>query len=98
MIIPPFVRLKHDIRPDDGILDVVALNAGGFGEAVAVLWQLLLRRAGRGRLVRYGRGHCVTLECDRPRPVQLDGEPAGMTPFAAEIVPGGMQVMVPRIA
>ncbi len=103
MIIPPFLRLKHDIRPDDGLLDVVVVNAGGLVEALAVIGQFLLGRtdSGRGwqgRRVRYARGRCIRLETDVPRPAQLDGEPAGTTPFTADIIPGGMQVIVPKIA
>ncbi len=98
MIIPPFVRLKPDIALDDGQLDVVALNAGSIFQAITVFWPLVMGRSGREPGVWYGRGRSIRIESDRPRQAQLDGEPAGTTPFTAEISPNGMQVMVPRIA
>ncbi len=44
----------------------------------------------------FARGRHVTVVTDAPRPVELDGEPGGVTPFTAEILPGAMQVVVPR--
>ena len=41
------------------------------------------------------RGRVVTVETDPVRPVQLDGEAAGETPFTAEILPGALRILVP---
>jgi YegS/Rv2252/BmrU family lipid kinase len=96
-IIPPFLRLRDGIVPDDGLLDVVVLNATGFVETAGVLWQLVRGAPDNGR-VRHVQGRSVRVECDEPRPVELDGEAAGMTPFAAEIVPDGLRIVLPRAA
>jgi YegS/Rv2252/BmrU family lipid kinase len=95
-IIPPFLRLRPGITPDDGLLDVVVLNANGVIESAAVLWQLATGQSGRNGRVKHIRGSRVTVESDLPKPVELDGEPAGMTPFTAEVIKGGISVILPR--
>ena len=76
-LVPPFLRLRDDIAPDDGWLDVLALQADGTWESVSVFFELLRRpRSGSGR-VWFGRGRTVRVEVleGPPRPIQLDGEP-----------------------
>ncbi len=98
-IIPPFVRLKSGIRPDDGLLDVVALRADSFGQSVRAVWDLLREpevHGGPGTFVGYARGEEIAISTpEGPEPVQLDGEPAGETPFTASVVPGAIRIMVP---
>ncbi len=95
-VIPPFVRLGKDIQPDDGWLDVVALRADGVGQSVAALWDLLRGSANGAGRVWWARGHTIKVEVvsDRPRPVQLDGEVVGDTPFETTLLPGALQVLV----
>ena len=40
-VIPPLVRLRAGIRPDDGLLDVVVMRANSFGQSVRAVWDLL---------------------------------------------------------
>jgi len=97
-LVPPFIRLKDDILNDDGVFDVIVLEATGMVESVAVMSRLLLgRKRGRGTGggVRYARGRCISVEAEVMRPVQLDGEPTGTTPFTAEVLPGALRVFVP---
>ncbi len=98
-IIPPLVRLRRGIAPDDGLLDVVVIRADSFSDSVRAVWQLLRgdgeRAAGAG-LVGYAQGRVITVETTPAEPVQLDGEPHGMTPFTAAIVPGAIRVIRPR--
>jgi diacylglycerol kinase family enzyme len=94
-IIPPFLRLRPGILPDDGLLDVVVLNATGMIESAVVLWQLATGQTGDNGRVKHIRGQRVSVESDMPRPVELDGEPAGMTPFTAEVIKGGISVILP---
>jgi len=97
-LIPPFVRLRKDIAPDDGWLDVVALHADGIGQSVAAVWELFRGSAngtGAGR-VWWGRGRTIRVEVigAQPRPVQLDGEVVGSTPFETTLLPGALTVLV----
>jgi diacylglycerol kinase (ATP) len=92
--IPPFIRFRDGISLDDGMFEVVILRATGLLESVGVLWHLL-RAGGRpGPNVQYARGSTVTVETDPPRPVLMDGEPAGVTPFTAELLPLALRVLV----
>lgn len=97
-VIPPWVRLKSGIAPDDGLLDLVIIRADSFTESVRAVWELL-REGGTGAAapgrVAYARGRVITVEADTERPVQLDGEPHGQTPFTAEVVPGAIRVLRP---
>jgi YegS/Rv2252/BmrU family lipid kinase len=98
-VIPPYVRLRSGIAPDDGLLDLIVLRADSFTDSVRAVWQLL-REGGSGRgaeagHVGYARGKVITVTTDPPEPVQLDGEPLGETPFTAEVVPGAIRVLVP---
>ena len=93
-VIPPFVRLRSGITPDDGMLDVIVLKASNVAESVRAIWHLLRERA-EGEFIRYARGQEVRVVTEPIEPVQLDGEPGGVTPFTATVVPGAIRVMVP---
>jgi len=96
-LMPPFLRLHRDIRPDDGILDVVVMRADGLWQSAAAFVELMQRRAPERRnRVWYGRGTtiAVTAEEGDPLPAQLDGEDVGTTPLAARVLPGALRVFV----
>jgi YegS/Rv2252/BmrU family lipid kinase len=97
-VIPPWVRLRSGIAPDDGLLDLVIIRADSFTESVRAVWELLREggsgAAGPGR-VAYARGREITVEAGTAQPVQLDGEPHGQTPFTAQVVPGAIRVLRP---
>lgn len=97
-VIPPYLRLSPDIVPDDGLLDVVVMRANSFGESVRAVWELL-RVPGPGEvsgsLVGFVRGKEIRIESHPAQPAQLDGEPGGVTPFTATVVPGALEVLAP---
>lgn len=98
-VIPPLVRLGADIRPDDGLLDVVVMRADSVGESVRAAWELLRARGPTSRFagfVGYARGREITVAAATPEPVQLDGEPEGETPFTVTVVPQAIRVIAPR--
>jgi diacylglycerol kinase (ATP) len=99
-VIPPFVRLGPGIAPDDGLLDVVVLRANSFSESLRVVWDMLRvapSTFGEAAYVARTRGRQVSVETDPVRPVQLDGEPGGETPFTATVVPGAIRILVPGL-
>ncbi len=99
-VIPPFIRLGAGIRPDDGLLDVVVVRANSFGQSVRAVWDLLrVAQGGRGEdaYVGYARGREIRVESTPVQPVQLDGEPGGVTPFTATVVPAAIRIMVPAV-
>jgi diacylglycerol kinase family enzyme len=110
-ILPPLVRLRPDVQPDDGWLDVLALRANGAIDGVRAMWELLwatwkpsppagpLERANGAARVWFGRGRAIAVEvvAGPPQPVQLDGDVAGETPFEARVLPGGLSVLSPAV-
>jgi diacylglycerol kinase (ATP) len=100
-VIPPFVRLRSGIRPDDGLLDVVVMRANSLGQSVRAVWDLLRDApgaAGEDNFVGYAQGREIRVETEPVQPVQLDGEPGGETPFTVRVVPGAIRIMVPKAA
>jgi diacylglycerol kinase (ATP) len=95
---PGFLRLRADLSPDDGWFDVMALDADGAMQSASAVMELVLGNArnGKGRRVWWARGRTVRVEVpgDAPRPVQLDGEVTGETPFEARLLPGALAVLV----
>ncbi len=97
-VIPPFIKLRRGIAPDEGLLDVVVVRAENFTESVQVVWELLRGQADAGThpaRVAYAQGRVVRVETSPVEPVQLDGESHGATPFVAEVVPGAIRVIRP---
>jgi diacylglycerol kinase family enzyme len=96
-LMPPLLRLHPDIRPDDGVLDVIALRARGAWQSVTAFLELLLsRRPARRDQVWRARGREVRVAVleGPPLPAQLDGEPTGTTPLEARVLPGALRVLV----
>jgi diacylglycerol kinase (ATP) len=98
-LVPPFLRLRDDIAPDDGWLDVLTLKADGAIESLRAFIELLRgpRHPRNGsRRVWFGRGQTVRVEVleGPPRPLQLDGEPRGDAPFEARLLPHALKVIV----
>ncbi len=95
-MVPPFLKIGHDIKFDDGWLDVVFLHAEGVLQGVEVLTRLILNRI-ESPLIRFARGRHITVESEPVRAVELDGEPeGGETPFTVDVAPLAVQIMVPR--
>ena len=93
-LIPPFMRVGENIAPDDGVLDVVVVHATGVVDSVGVVWRMMRGLPHGIENVRYARGRRITVESHPSRPIQLDGEPAGLTPFTADVLPGAIRVLV----
>jgi diacylglycerol kinase family enzyme len=95
---PGFLSLRETLAPDDGWLDIVALDAEGAIQSVQAVLEMLFRSNGTSKLKRvwWARGRTVSVEIPEgvPRPVQLDGEVTGTTPFEARLLPGALAVLV----
>lgn len=94
-LMPPLLRMHPDIRPDDGVLDVVALRADGAWQSVTAMLELLVRRGAAHRQVWFARGRTIRIEVEgAPRPAQLDGDVVGTTPLDVRVLPGALTVFV----
>jgi len=95
---PRFMNLRRGLVPDDGWLDIVAVDADGAWQGLSAVFELLLGREskGGGRRIWWARGRNIRVEVpdSMPRPVQLDGEVFGTTPFEARLLAGGLPVLV----
>jgi diacylglycerol kinase family enzyme len=95
-IFPPYIRLRRDVSPNDGLLDVFLVRADGFWQAIRAIWHVLIERnvlAGERGLVAHVKGREVRIEPEHPEPVELDGDAVGESPFVATVVPGAISVL-----
>jgi len=89
--LPAGIALLPDARPDDGLLDVVAVTAQGLASWMAVGTQLLLRRGGAQIARMTFRELHVDLEAEQPW--QIDGEPMGRAGQLTVTVQAGQLVL-----
>lgn len=95
-LIPGVLPLAgHGIEMDDGILNVVILDAASLPAAARVAWRMLLRSAQHDPGVTYLAARHVRITADRDLPVQADGEACGRSPLSIEVVPAGLVVLAP---
>ncbi|HVH67840.1 MAG TPA: diacylglycerol kinase family protein [Gemmatimonadales bacterium] len=100
-LIPPFLRLRDNVAPDDGWLDVLVLRAEGVLESLGAFFEMMWRPRNGARWLWFGRGRTVRVDVleGPPQPIQLDGELWGDLPFEARLVPAALSVIVdPRTA
>lgn len=99
-VIPPIISLGDDVSPEDGLLDVVLVQAHSIPSGVRAVWDLLRDARGTfGEDVFVTRYRGTTIEVvvgDGPQPVQLDGDGGGDTPFTATVLPKALRVMRQR--
>ncbi len=88
------VRVGPNISSTDGMLDLVLFTAPALRHAIVSFLSILTRRY-RSPYLRYERGRQIEVHADPPLPVEFDGDPAGATPFIAEVLPGALTVLVP---
>lgn len=95
----PMLEPKPPVVPDDGLLDVIVVTAGGPVQALAAAWEATrqdaLGETDSGRVFR-ARARSIEVRTRKPRLVELDGSVVGETPVRASVVPGGLCVLLPR--
>jgi YegS/Rv2252/BmrU family lipid kinase len=87
--------LTYRAHVDDGALDVALMRRGGMLRVLADGARALVRRHDRSSNVRYVTARSVDVRTPGI-PVQLDGEPHGVTPIRFDVVPLALNVVVPR--
>ena len=80
------ITLVPDAQPDDGVLDVAVLGTRTPVDWLRLATQILLRRQRQPEQQRQAgpplelfRARRVVIDCNRPQPVERDGDPAGST-------------------
>jgi YegS/Rv2252/BmrU family lipid kinase len=87
-----------DARPDDGLLDVAVLQTRTVLDWLALAVRVLLRRRRKDPQLELFTARRVEIDCDRPQPVERDGDPldAPRDHVVIEVVPGALTLCVPR--
>lgn len=80
----------------DGILDARIFRARSLGEIVMQFARVLTGRHERCGSVIALRGKTLRIESDVPVPIQVDGDPAGMTPVEIRVEPLAVEFILPR--
>jgi YegS/Rv2252/BmrU family lipid kinase len=86
-----------DARPDDGLLDVAVLQTRTMLDWLALAVRVLLRRRRKDPQLELFTAGRVEIGCDRPQPVERDGDPLD-TPrdhLVIEVVPAALTLCVP---
>lgn len=101
MMIPPIISIGDDVSPEDGLLDIVVVQASSVAGGIRAIWDLVRDAKGtfgKDVFVARRKGKEVKVEVlGTVQPVQLDGDGGGETPFTVTILPGALPVMqVPR--
>ncbi len=90
------VTIADGVDTSDGLLDVIVIERADFLTMAANAADVLGGQEGRS--VSHWRGTSIRVESHPPQSVVSDGEPAGETPVEATVVPGAIQIVVPRAA
>lgn len=88
-------RLAPRARADDGLLEVVIFGWRKTLDPLAHVAGALAGRHTRHRGVVVLRTRRLWVECEPPLPLQVDGDPAGVTPAVVEILPRALKVLAP---
>ncbi len=97
-LVPGRLDLRMPILPDDGLLDLIVVGARGPIHGVQGLVDQLWRTSlggGEGSPSLRVRGREISVEADRPEPLQVDGDHVGEGSLAARVLPGAVEVLVP---
>lgn len=89
------LRLAPNIAVDDGMVTVCIIQAETAMAYVTALWKALLGDGAGETMQCLTAQETITIEADRPLPVQADGEPIGQRAVTAHIKPHAIQVVVP---
>ncbi|MFO7653024.1 MAG: diacylglycerol kinase family lipid kinase [Candidatus Krumholzibacteriia bacterium] len=87
------LRVSPETSPHDGRFDLSVISNRTLWDLVPVLLRMFTWRRPARRL-RYLDARSVRIDADPPLPVQIDGESLGATPFAADVLPGAVRLVV----
>jgi diacylglycerol kinase family enzyme len=97
-LVPGRLDLRLPIRPDDGLLDLIAVGAHGPIHGLRGLLDQLLRTSvggGSGSDSIRLRGRSITVEPETPEPLEVDGDYVGEGSLEARILADALAVLVP---
>jgi diacylglycerol kinase (ATP) len=89
------VKITHHASIDDGLLDICVIKGDNGLSAVRRLLAIIRRRQSRDPEIEYYRARTLQIAARPPLPVQVDGDPIGVTPMTFEVVPRALQALLP---
>lgn len=90
------VQIAPGVRYDDGLFTVAAFTPR---LPLSLLWAFIQMAVGRHERIRgahFWSGAEISVTCDPPLPVQVDGDAAGTTPCTVRVLPAALRVIVPK--
>jgi len=88
------VSIGKSISVSDGLLDVIVVRDASISSWIAVGDQILGREPNPDA-IKHWQGWEISIECDPPQTVQVDGEIWDPTPLTARVVPGVLSILTP---
>jgi len=88
------LKVTPDTSAHDGLFDLTVVSSRSLWDVIAVLFRMLTWRYKATPQLHHFQARKVVIATDPPVPVQIDGEDMGLTPLEAEIVPGGVHLIV----
>ncbi len=89
--------INQAIQPDDGLLYAGVLRPLNPGRVLTGVTNLV---AGSGlppeAIMYFSARKRIVIETKTPQPTQIDGDPSGMTPIVADLMPQALPIIVPR--
>jgi diacylglycerol kinase (ATP) len=85
-----------DVDPHDGRLNVEIMSTRSLLGSLFIVLKILIKRYHGFADLKHEKAARLRVSSDPPFPVEIDGDHIGMTPFSAEVIPGGMTFVVPQ--
>ncbi len=94
------IAVIPDAVPDDGYLDVAILKAETLGSWLRLMGSIMTKRLHDDPSIEFHKARRIEVELSSPQPMQYDGENTkeARSAFLVEILPGAVEVMVPKAA
>lgn len=93
------IQIVPDCRMDDGLLEAIVLEPSDAAERARTIFAGLMdprgKTVGRPHIESFKGAHIV-IECERPIPLEIDGEVMGVsvTHYEARVLPGAARIIV----
>lgn len=91
-----YFPLAHEARLDDGLLDLIAIDAEQAPHFFFLILKLLLLHRPHDKRITVRQVRRLQVESESPLPVHLDGDPTGFSPFTVEILPRRLPIYLDR--
>ena len=88
------LKVTPDTSAHDGRFDVTVISSRSLWDLVVVLFRMLTWRYRPTPRLHHFQAGSVVITTEPPVAVQIDGEDLGQTPLAAEVIPGGVHLVV----